>query len=203
MTTRKIKPRSRGGNAETLTIKQRVFVEELMADENFNATKAAKKAGYTSPSAPAKLLGQPTVQAIIGKALQARITRCQLTADAVLEHLATALFLDPLQLFERTPDGSYVVRTLEDVPEKVRRCITKIKQRTRIIGEDTETYLEVDLMSKDSALVNAMKHLMLVSPEQNMNVNVNGVDLKSLLERVENERNVIDGHVIDSLVDQR
>lgn len=203
----KIEPSGRGASINRLNPMRRMFVEELLADETFNATAAARKAGYKRPSQEAaRLLVDPAVRAIIGKALQERITRCRLTADAVLQHLATALFLDPLDLFEKTEGGGYLVRALEDIPIEVRRCITKIKQRSRSIGgrdgEATiETYLEVELMSKDAALVNAMKHLMLINPDQNLNVNVGGLDLKALLDRVENERKVVDGSVIRKIAE--
>jgi len=201
MGSKMIKPtrRKRKVDLGALTPMQRMFIEELLADEGFSTIQAAKRAGYKSPSAVANLLKNPEVNAALGQALQERINRCKLTATDVLNHLHTALFLDPLELFECTPNGAYVVRSLEDIPAHIRRCITKIKQRTRIVGEDTEVYLEVELMSKDSALVNAMKHLMLVSPDQSMNVNVGGVDLKELLDRVEKERNVIDGSIIESI----
>lgn len=182
-------------------------MEELLANEKMNATEAAKKAGYKQPSTMAnRLLLRPDIKAIIGKAVNERITRCQLTADAVLQHLANALFLDPLELFEKTEEGGYLVRALEDIPIEVRRCITKIKQRSRSVGgrdgeATVETYLEVELMSKDSALVNAMKHLMLINPDQNLNVNVGGLDLKALLDRVENERKVVDGSVIRKIAE--
>ncbi len=201
MTSKLIQPRKSGGDIDKLNPQQRMFVEYLLADESFNATAAAKKAGYKVPQQRAwKLLKTQRIKAIIGKALGERITRCQLTADAVLEHLRTALFLDPLDLFEKTGKNTYLIRNLEDVPEDVRRCITKLKCKTTTVGKKTDVYIEIELMSKDSALVNAMKHLMLLDPDQSqVNVNVNGVDLKSLLQRVEENRNVIDGKVIDRI----
>jgi len=203
MSSRRLNPTSRGADITKLTPMERMFIEELLADEQFNLTAAARKAGYKQPSTMAnRLISRPAIRKILGKALQERITRCRLTADEVLEHLRNALFLDPLDLFERTEEGGYVVRSLEDVPLKVRRCITKLKQRTRYVGESVETYLEVELMSKDAALVNAMKHLMLVNPDPAaMNVNV-GVDLRGLLEQVEQDRkNVIDGNVIKRMAE--
>lgn len=204
MSSKEIQPRTRGSNISKLPAMMRMFVEELMADEQFNATTAARKAGYKRPGHQAvKLLKDRRVQAILGKALQERITRCRLTADEVLEHLRQALFLDPLELFERTPEGGFLVRSLEDIPVEVRRCITKIKQRQRIVGEGVETYVEVELMSKDAALQSAMKHLGLMKGEgTDINLNVAGIDLAALVDRLEQERrNTIDGIAIKRIAE--
>lgn len=200
MSSNSIQPRQYGSDVEKLNPMQRMFIEELLADETFNASKAAKKAGYKIPGVQSsKLLRQPRIRAILGKALRERIERCQLTADAVLQHLATALFLDPMDLFERTSSGGFLVKDLESIPVEVRRCITKIKQRVRIVDGEPETYVEIDLMSKDSALVNAMKHLMLINPEtsQQTNVVVGSDIISTLLSQVESERSVIDAKFIE------
>jgi hypothetical protein len=199
MPSKTIQPRRRGANKEKLNPMQRIFVEELLADEGFNATKAARKAGYKQPQAQsAKLLAIRSIRDILGKALSERITRCQLTADAVLEHLRVALFMDPLDLFERTKGGAYLIKSLEDVPEEVRRCITKLKCRSTTIGKKTVTYLEVELMSKDAALPLAMKHLGIAGVENiEVDVEVKSNVFMELLKKVEQDRNVIDTKYIE------
>jgi len=200
-----IEPKLRGANLARLKGMQRVFVEELLADESFNATSAARKAGYKNPSvAGARNLKNAVVRAAIGKALQERIERCKLTSDEVLKHLAAALFLDPIDLMEVGNDGSQVVKNLEDIPPHVRRCITKIKQRTRYVDGEPDVTTEVEVMSKDSALTNALKHLGLVSPEGNTNNLVIAPNfLGELLEKVEAERKVIDGDYIEAKAKER
>lgn len=201
MGSKKVQPTTRGTNLAALVPKMRLFVEEILASENFDATAAARKVGYAQPAMRAKqLLADKRIQRALGKALQERITRCQLTADEVLEHLRNALFLDPLDLFERAEGGGYLVRSLEDIPVHVRRCITKIKQRQRIVGEGVEIYIEVELMSKDNALQAAMKHLGLLSGDGQINLNVGTLDLAELLERVESNRNnIVDARVIERI----
>lgn len=189
---------------EGLTAKQRLFCECLLANGDFNATQAAKDAGYKKPGvAGAKNLQDSRIRRVIGNALRERIERCQLTADAVLEHLRQALFLDPLDVFEMSPEGAYTVRSLEDIPQEVRRCITKIKQRNRMVGDSVESYVEVEFMSKDSAMVNALKHLGLVQPDGNNNLTLQPDFLTHLLQQVEEERRgkIIDAKVVEKLVE--
>lgn len=167
MTTTLINPRKRGRKADTLTVAQKIFCEEMAADPQMNVKNAATKAGYKRPStAGAKLLKNPIVRGYLGKVLFQRIERCQLIADDVLEMLRNVLYLDPIELFEKTPEGAFLIRDLDEIPQAIRRCITKLKSRARELPDGTiETYLEVDLMSKDSALNNAMKHLGLQGEE--------------------------------------
>lgn len=200
MGSKYIQPRKKGIDPGKLSPNQRMFCEYLMADPQFNGTAAARRAGYKNPGiAATKLMKSKAVRATIGKALQERITRCRLEADAVLEHLRVALYLDPLDLFEQLPNGRFLVKRLEDVPEEARRCITKLKCRNRKLKDGEETLIEVELMSKDAAMTNALKHLGLVEPAgTQVSVSV-GLDLRALLERAESERNVIDGKVIERI----
>lgn len=195
MTTAKIAETARGADWKKLNAMQRTFVECLLADETFNATRAAKRAGYKAPAqAASKLMSQRSVRAIIGKALKQRLDRLRLEADDVLMHLQTALFLDPAEVFRKTPIGTWEVRPLDEIPQEIRRCITKIKQRTKFYEKYEEVTTELEFMSKDAALTNALKHLGLVGGDQ-YNVRV-GIDLSQLVEKLEERRNVIDGDVI-------
>lgn len=177
MSTSLVDPKRRGRKLNKLTTAQQTFCHEMAADPQFNGTAAARKAGYKHPPQAAnKLLNTRAVQAYLGKVLHERQERCQLTADEVLEHLGEALFLDPLELFSSNPEGTITVKSLDDVPIAVRRCITKIKSKKRVTQDGaTETTLEIELMSKDAAMTNAMKHLGLLSPDgTNVNLNVGG-----------------------------
>ena len=79
----------------------------------------------------------------------------------------------------------------------MRRCVTKIKQKVRVMGDGgEEVYTEVELMSKDAALQAAMKHLQLFGQDASMPGAV-GIDLSALLARLEERRNnTVDGDVI-------
>lgn len=206
MSSTLVKPTRRGTNPNRLTSMQLKFCAELLADEKMNGSSAAKKAGYSNPSvAAAKLLNNPLVNAVIGKALQERLEGCKLEATQVLKHLAAALYLDPLELFEKLPgnDGVYQIRDLESVPVHVRRCITKFKckSKTYVVNDEeiTESYVEVELMSKDAMMALAMKHLGLAGADGvNFNVNVNQTILVRLLDMVEGEAQAVKPIVVDA-----
>jgi hypothetical protein len=178
-----------------------MFVECLLADETFNPTKAARAAGYKAPAAAGyNLIHNKTIAAIIGKSVRERLERVQLNGDNVLEHVTTALFLDPMELFESVGGGVFTVRNLDEIPLPIRRCITKLKCRTRVSLEgDTEACIEIELMSKDALVPIVMKHLGLLTAEGNaVSVNV-GLDIVSaLLTQVEGERRVIDTKFIEA-----
>lgn len=205
MGSTRMQPRKQGVADKTrLNPMQRMFVEALLADPKFNATAAAKKAGYRSPAAMGnKLVKNKVVQAWIGKAINERIREYKLDAKSVLQHLTTALFLDPLDLFEPAEKaGVYRVRSLDEVPQEIRRCISKIKCKTRTDKKgNVDTYVEIELMSKDAALPLALKHLGLIGPDGGpvTNINVEGnILIEQLLQQVEQERNVIDTKFIES-----
>lgn len=200
-----IQPTARGGNVDRLNPAQRMFVEYILADPQFNPTAAAERAGYKHASqAATKLMKQPTIRAAIGKALYERIHECKIEAAQVLRHLAEALYLDPMELFEVVGGGVFKVKSLDEVPPHIRRCITKLKGRTKTYtdregGETTETFIEIELMSKDACLALAMKHLGLSgNDKQDVNVNVTGDVLMTLLGQVESmDSKVVDGSVIE------
>lgn len=201
-----IEPTRRGGNYDKLTPRQRMFCDSILADPSFNAVKAAAAAGYKAPDqSAAKLLRQKRIQAIIGKHIHERLTNFQWTAQDVLNHLANALFLDPLELFNKVGKNSYEIRNLEDIPIEIRRCIEKIKTRTRVLPDRTrETIIEIGLMSKTALMNHALKHFGLVSPdEKNVNVDVQ-VTFQQALERIESQRksNVVDADFIRRHVEE-
>lgn len=203
MGSRQLQPTARGANPNRLTPNQRLFVEYLLADPMFNPTRAARAAGYKSPQGMAnKLMKQKAVRAMIGKALQQRIDEVKLEAKDVLEHLATALFLDPAELFAENWDGDVVLKELDQIPVRIRRCITKLKVKARTDKKgNTTVETDIELMSKDSALQLAMKHLG-ISGVADVSVNVGGDILLALLKQAEQERSVIDTRFIESNEDR-
>lgn len=197
MVTSLIEERHKGIDIDKLNNMQKAFCEEMAADLTFNATEAAKKAGYKNPNQAAyKLLKNKSIQAYLGKVLHQRAKRRELAADDVLEHLRNALFLDPIDLFEHVGNGVFAVKDLSQIPEHVRRCITKIKCKVRETEEGTETYIELELMSKDAAMTNALKHLGLMEPDGSVNVNVAGqmLDFDKLC-KPPSEEDVVEGKI--------
>ncbi len=166
MATSLIKPRKRGVNPDKLSDQQMVFVHELAADECFNASAAARKAGYNSPGTKAgKLLKLSKIQAYLGVVLGKRMLRCDLTGDRVLLELKYLAFRDPIDLCDE--NGCITVTDLRQIPERMRRCIDSIKVKERTLKDgETETTIEVKLSSKIAALELAMKHCNLLAPQE-------------------------------------
>lgn len=84
-----------------LTPSQRLFVSEYLIDQN--ATRAAIRAGYSAKSAGSMgsaLLQKPEIQALIGRELEERQVRTNITADMVVEHWWTIAKADPRELIE-------------------------------------------------------------------------------------------------------
>ena len=167
MGTRLVKSCKRGANIKGLTDQQKVFLSELMADDKFNATNAAKKAGYKMPSqASHKLLKNRVIAATLGKMLKARQDRCELTSDKILNYLKSVLYLNPLDYFYPTEDGGWSIRDFSTLPVEVGQLIDgmKIKVRTNLDGSQTSEF-EVQLVSKATALSLAMRHTTVTKHE--------------------------------------
>ena len=200
MSSKKIQPSKRGSSGKDLTPNQRLFVECLLADEKFNANQAAKKAGYKNPAhASGVLLSKPSIAAIIGKAIYQRSEKMGLKAEDVLQHLANVLYLDPIEVFESCGDGAFRVKSLDEIPPHIRRCITKLKCRTKTTEETTESFIEIELMSKDAALPLVMKHLGILGVDGSpVNVNIGQDIISAMLKQVEEERRVIDTQFLNA-----
>ena len=75
------------GPGRGLTAKQQRFVEEYLADENMNATKAAIRAGYSKRSATQcahENMKKPEIAAAIAAAIDERSKRNRIDQDYVL-----------------------------------------------------------------------------------------------------------------------
>jgi len=161
-----IEPRQRGVNPDSLSDQQLVFCNELAADSNFNATAAARRAGYKNPSSSAgKLLKQTKVQGYLGKVLGDRIRRCEVDADRVLSEVSYCALRDPLDLCDE--NGQIIVDDLRKIPEEARRAIDGVRVKRTVHQDGTvEDVIELKLVSKIAALELAMKHLGLLAPKQ-------------------------------------
>jgi len=197
------RPLRRGGDYDRLNVRQKMFCDLLLADPEFNATKAAKAAGFKTPAHMAKkLLANKTINKIIGKHIHERLVVIQMSADDVLQKLWQVLNLDPLVLFEKK-GKNYEVKDLELVPLEIRQCIKGIKARTRHLKDGSkETAIEIEFMSKDSALNHALKHFGLVAPDGQVNVNVGPTFQDLLVATEENRGKVIDAKFIANKVSE-
>lgn len=117
-----------------LTAKQRRFVSEYLIDGN--ATQAAVRAGYSSGTAGSighENLTKPEIASAIAEAQAAQIQAAGITAQRVIEELATVAFSDVRNLL--TEAGQ--LADLPSLPDSVTRAVSSIevtKQRTQKDG---------------------------------------------------------------------
>lgn len=139
--------------------KQQVFVTELLADPDFSLTKAAVKAGYSSPgSAGSKLMNNPSVAKIVGDEMNKRAERTNITADRVLQEIASIAFANVKDMVN--DDGT--IKMLSEMPEEVSAAISSIsvRQVSGAIGGDVSgSQVDVDFYNKMDALHLLCKHL--------------------------------------------
>jgi len=132
--------------------KQRVFVEEYLSC--FNATEAARRAGYAYPN---KQGPRMLVNVGIQEAIKARIDEKAMSADEVLVRLA-AMARGDMGDFLDIGSMGFVVDLSKASEEGLTKLIKKVRQRTTIStskdGAETEVHdMEIELYDAQSALV--------------------------------------------------
>jgi len=138
----------------TLLPKHERFVQEYLLD--LNATKAARRAGYSPGSARSqgqRLLTYADIQAAIREALERREVRAEVRADRVLKELARLAHADIRQVVEWGPTGVRLKPSAE-LDEKTAAAICEVFQ-----GRDGR--LRVKLHPKLPALEMLARHLGL------------------------------------------
>jgi phage terminase small subunit len=91
-----------------LPLKQRNFIVNYLAN-GFNATNAAKDAGFSARSADtqgSRLLKNAKVAAVIAARAKKSLAKREVTGQMVLDEIAKLAFFDPRKLF--TTDGSLI-----------------------------------------------------------------------------------------------
>ena len=209
MAKKKLKRRARAIRKSTkdgLSDKEQVFLAAYLSD--FNGKEAAMKAGYAASSATlnaTRILARPNVQKALKAEVQNRIYNMELDAKTVVGHLQTALFLDPIEVFEEKSPGIYIVKSLMKIPKPIRQCITKMRNKVREIPTKTgdiikETYTEVEFLSKEQAMNMAMRYLGLLVEKKEVNNTVVNINWDKLINpdtdpQAEQEDDVIEGRI--------
>lgn len=167
----------------TLTLKQRRFVEEYTADDG-NAVQAYFRAfgRYTSKgtrrsykaaqASSSLLLSNPIIKAEVQAAQEAYAAKVRVSKLRVIRETAALAFADIGDLFERNPDGGLPrPRDWDDVPPATRKAVQSVKvKRRRLKSDDDATEWEVEeidykLYSKTDALEKLCKRLGLFDVE--------------------------------------
>jgi phage terminase small subunit len=167
-----------------LTNKQRAFVMEYVKD--FNATRAAVRAGYSERSAYSTghdNLKKPEIAAAIQAAIDDRL----MGKDEVRLRLADIARGDMGELMDITSMSFGL--DLEAAKEKgLTKLIKKIRQTTTISSkgdEETErTVIDLELYDAQAALTTLGKHLRLFDENMNINGEVRLSGFDDLLKRV-------------------
>lgn len=103
---RGFRPSDRVIQSEALTVKEQRFIEEFLIDTD--GAKAARRAGYSGPSAATiacQLLKKPKIKAAISAAMLERSSATRVDARFLLTHLAEMLTADIGDIIEK--DGAY------------------------------------------------------------------------------------------------
>jgi len=184
---------------------ERVFVTELIADDLWSPTRAAKRAGYKNPDVEAsRLMKKARIQEMLGREQRRRLERTRLRADEVLSMLAQALFFNPLSLFKPTKNGAWAIEDLDKIPDHIGRCISKMKTKTIPLDDGKEiTYFEIEFMDKTKLLDLAMKHCGVSGIERVHLESHEGTPsnvLSQALANLEQSRQVVDANTIEVTV---
>ncbi len=158
-----------GDDLSPLTFRQRLFVEEYMRDGN--ATQAAIRAGYnpkTAKSIASENLTKPDIVEAVNAAVDARVLRTRVCADAVIEKAMAIVCFDIRVLF----DDNGHLRSVKDLPEEAAQVlagmdVTKVKVR----GSKNDKYAvttKIRLPDRNAAIATLLRHLI------GMQVNVSG-----------------------------
>jgi hypothetical protein len=166
-------------NLGMLNPKQRAFVEQLMSDEQFCLSNAARKAGYKHPAADGlRLIKEPKVAQVIGKLIHRRSVENSITADRVLREIASIGFVNPKHCL----DSSGQVMDLKDMPDDVAATIREFEIIYEENGEESVfKKIKLKFWDKEEALQMLARHVgILKEMAPNLNfISVNWHDLYS------------------------
>lgn len=150
-----------------LSPKQKSFINEYLTD--FNATRAAQRAGYKGDDATLASIGWENLRKPeIEKAISQRLSEQAMTADEVLNRLA-AIARGNMNDFVRFDDNGNPTFDLQAASQFGKLNLAKkLKIKTRTynepVGDDkepiviTETMTEFELYDAQAALVQIGKH---------------------------------------------
>lgn len=156
-----------------LNIRQEEFVFQLMSDPNFDATKAAMKAGYKNPATQSKnLMRNPAVQRVIRKMRKEAEQRTEVTVDRIRERLASLIFRDVRQLVYKDGPNKGRAIPLEDLPDEIVAALDGYEEQEKVVygpdgeevGRDIKRKYKISSITPNLDLM--MKHLGMFEPQE-------------------------------------
>ena len=114
---------------QELTEKQKQFAVEYLVD--FNATAAAKRAGYsakTASAAASRLLTNVKVQQLIKQEQDKLFERTEIKVEDILENIACIAFYDVNDYIQLSGDGNIMsLKDISSLTKKQRKAVKSIK----------------------------------------------------------------------------
>ncbi|MFZ9343493.1 MAG: terminase small subunit [Candidatus Nanopelagicaceae bacterium] len=146
-----------------LTDKERAFIAEYQVD--YNATRAAKAAGYSEKTAQvtgAKLLSKPHIARAIGASQQAKIEKLELSAEEVLKQLYYCVTRSAKDFCD---EEGKIITDVSKLNARACATIDGIEQDVYFDNEGNQhVKTKLKLVPKASAMDMAMKHKGLFAP---------------------------------------
>jgi phage terminase small subunit len=133
-----------------------MFVQEYLLD--FNATRAAVRAGYSANSASTtanKLMKEPFVIQGIADAVDRRAARADVKADHVVKELAKLAFSD-MRDYAIWDGASLTLIRSQDLPAGASAAVAEVNETTTASGGSAT---RIKLYSKIDALTTLARHL--------------------------------------------
>lgn len=176
-----------------LTLKQALFVSEMLVDGN--ASAAAKRAGYSERTAEkigSENLRKPDIAEAIAKAQSKRLERNEVTAERVIAQLAAIAFLDVRKAF----DAEGKLLPLHEIDDDTRAAlVVEVSQGFDQDGNPVQTR-KVKFADKLVALDKLARHLGLFQDKLKISGDPEN-PIKVLIDRIQGSaiKPVIEHHV--------
>ena len=169
-----------------LTLKQKMFVKEYLID--FNATRAAKAAGYsekTAHQAGKENIHKPTIKAAISAAIEERSKRIDVTIDRITQELALVAFARMGEFVRIDDSGIVQAIPIEELGVKdsvIRKVKDKRVIRTTKGTENSPDGEQILDATFEFELHDKLKALEMLGKYKGMFIEKQEIDLKQPLE---------------------
>jgi len=186
-----------GVDFTTLTDKQQLFVNEYMVD--FNATAAAKRAGYKQAgiTGPKMVATNKKIRRLVGKYRRELINEGQLRKEDVVQQIVFGLKRSAKDFVD---EEGKLIQNMNDLPDEVAMTVDAIEQdvNTRYDADGTivsETVTTKYRMNRKGEYISmAMRHLGM-NEAQDVNMR-HSIDWDSLVGSDVASRDVIEGEIL-------
>jgi len=155
-------------NTHKLTDKQRKFVSEYCID--YNATRAAKEAGYKNPTIMGSRLlngkDYPKISKAVADIQSVNQELNKISKEQIISELSNIALRDVIDLCDE--NGNFVIDNFNNIPAEIRRCIDGVDIEEK---EDPRTgnvtrKIKINMSKKLVAMEMLMKHMGMFAPQE-------------------------------------